>query len=227
MSCASLTRSSQARLSSQHKTKPAGSLILAGFFHSHPCMQGEMANKKCNGCGVVKPEDEFPWSNSHGKKIRRATCVSCWKERRSKYNVANREKRRAYNREYHRVHRAELLRKMAEYRRTEKFRESQRKSSQRIARKKYLREFNARRTLERYHNDAEFRQKHVARTYVHNAVSAGTLIRPDSCSRCGKECTPEGHHHKGYDREYWLDVIWLCARCHRQEHREHAEKQCG
>lgn len=24
----------------------------------------------------------------------------------------------------------------------------------------------------------------------------------------------EAHHHKGYDEDHWLDVVWLCRSCH-------------
>jgi len=60
------------------------------------------------------------------------------------------------------------------------------------------------------------RAKTLARLAVHRAVKRGKLIRPRSCSRCGRRCQPDGHHHRGYARKNWLHVIWLCRKCHKQ-----------
>ena len=52
---------------------------------------------------------------------------------------------------------------------------------------------------------------------VEKAIKAGTLIRPDECSECGKKCKPDGHHDD-YDKQ--LDVRWLCRVCHYEHHRK-------
>ena len=52
---------------------------------------------------------------------------------------------------------------------------------------------------------------------VNRALKDGDLIRPSSCSCCGKICVPDGHHWS-YDEKHWLDVIWLCRSCHGKEH---------
>lgn len=53
------------------------------------------------------------------------------------------------------------------------------------------------------------------------ALNQGKLTRPLSCEQCSGT-TPNGviqaHHHLGYDREHWLTVQWLCARCHSAAH---------
>ena len=51
---------------------------------------------------------------------------------------------------------------------------------------------------------------------VEYAIQTGQLVRPRFCEDCGKECRPEAHHYKGYDRAHWLDVQWLCVFCHRK-----------
>lgn len=61
------------------------------------------------------------------------------------------------------------------------------------------------------------RQAHHA---VENAIKSGRLVRPSHCEGCGAECTPEAHHHRGYEREFWLVVKWLCEMCHKAEHRK-------
>ena len=58
-------------------------------------------------------------------------------------------------------------------------------------------------------------QKYNSRRFFQMALRIGYIVRPDSCSRCQKECKPEGHH-PDYNKP--LDVIWLCKQCHVEEH---------
>jgi len=66
----------------------------------------------------------------------------------------------------------------------------------------------------------EFREHypHVIRAQraVGAALRRGDLVRPSTCSRCGKVCKPEAHHHS-YELEDLLDVEWLCKECHQSE----------
>jgi hypothetical protein len=57
---------------------------------------------------------------------------------------------------------------------------------------------------------------------VEAALKRGKLRKPKACEDCGKRGRVEGHHHKGYAPEYWLDVLWLCAPCHAKVHRQMA-----
>tara|TARA_B100001105_G_scaffold4933_1_gene3688 strand:- start:2059 stop:2490 length:432 start_codon:yes stop_codon:yes gene_type:complete len=63
----------------------------------------------------------------------------------------------------------------------------------------------------------KFPSKYKARGSVASALACGKLIRPDTCGHCNKYCKPHAHHWS-YKEEYWLDVIWLCLRCHSEEH---------
>lgn len=56
--------------------------------------------------------------------------------------------------------------------------------------------------------------KALARAMVGHAVREGSLVRPDTCGGCRAEARVEAHHPRGYDRDHWLDVDWLCKRCH-------------
>jgi len=56
-----------------------------------------------------------------------------------------------------------------------------------------------------------------AHAAVAMAISSGKLVRPDVCSRCGKAGRIEGHHE---DYSKPLEVVWLCARCHKARHTE-------
>lgn len=64
-------------------------------------------------------------------------------------------------------------------------------------------------------NRARWPNKARARWSIGNAVSRGEMPRPSdcACSQCGAPAA-HYHHHKGYDNEFWLDVIPVCAKCH-------------
>lgn len=58
------------------------------------------------------------------------------------------------------------------------------------------------------------KNKFRARSAVSYAVLRGRLphISTQIC-RCGKEAK-NYHHHRGYEREFWIDVIPICQQCH-------------
>ena len=59
------------------------------------------------------------------------------------------------------------------------------------------------------------RDKIAAHTALQSAIDAGVIERPDRCERCGRLCTPHGHHGD-YSRK--LDVEWVCRKCHAAIH---------
>lgn len=65
----------------------------------------------------------------------------------------------------------------------------------------------------------EHRSEMSARTAVYNAVRDRKMpgAKTLKCSLCGKQAR-DYHHHKGYARKHWLDVIPVCRRCHREIH---------
>ena len=64
----------------------------------------------------------------------------------------------------------------------------------------------------------KFPEKIKAENAVNNAIRDGKLIRPSHCEDCGKKKFVQGHHWS-YKEEHWLDVEWLCMKCHRKLHR--------
>ncbi len=56
-----------------------------------------------------------------------------------------------------------------------------------------------------------------ARTAVRYAVMSGRLphVSTLTCSKCENKAE-NYHHHKGYKREFWLDVVPVCIKCHRK-----------
>lgn len=56
-----------------------------------------------------------------------------------------------------------------------------------------------------------------ARSAVAHAITAGKLPKASSLQcKCGRQAD-EYHHHKGYAEEFHLDVVPMCAQCHRTE----------
>jgi hypothetical protein len=57
-------------------------------------------------------------------------------------------------------------------------------------------------------------RKH-ARDAVYRALKTGKLIKPDSCQDCNTETDDLQGHHESYEQDEWLNVKWLCRKCHR------------
>ena len=69
---------------------------------------------------------------------------------------------------------------------------------------------------ERYRRDpARFK----AKVYAARAVARGFIKRPPACPVCNENRKLEMHHHAGYARENWLNIVWRCRQCHALEHK--------
>jgi hypothetical protein len=66
---------------------------------------------------------------------------------------------------------------------------------------------------------AEQPAKSRARLRVRRAVKAGRLT-PTPCVVCGS-ADVQAHHHRGYEPENALDVLWLCQQHHSEQHRRY------
>lgn len=66
----------------------------------------------------------------------------------------------------------------------------------------------------------EYRKAHPlqvgARGAISHAVRYGRLVK-QPCIQCGNPKV-EAHHHLGYEQEHWLDIQWLCKKCHTAVH---------
>jgi hypothetical protein len=113
---------------------------------------------------------------------------------------------------HYQKHREKIDIKNKEYREKnpEKIKEYYKRTKEKESYKKWRRSYEKAR--QRYKT---VEQK--ARKLVHYAVKNGTIQRPENCSRCQKECKPEGHHP---DYSKPLDVVWLCKSCHVEEHKD-------
>jgi hypothetical protein len=73
------------------------------------------------------------------------------------------------------------------------------------------------------------RKKYPDQTHAYNAIyrniRSGKLVRSPFCQMClQSEQGPKGiesHHYAGYDREHWIDVVWLCHACHMEVEGKH------
>lgn len=68
-------------------------------------------------------------------------------------------------------------------------------------------------------SDAERRLHQSARAAVNDAVRDGRLRSPStlSCIDCGRQAV-HYHHHKGYEKHFWLEVVPICHHCHHLKH---------
>lgn len=57
-----------------------------------------------------------------------------------------------------------------------------------------------------------------ARDAAYRALKKGVLKKPDSCTKCGKVTQDLHKHHLSYKQSRYLDVVWLCRKCHREIH---------
>jgi hypothetical protein len=57
-------------------------------------------------------------------------------------------------------------------------------------------------------------RKH-ARDAVYRALKTGRLLKPERCEDCGTYTNDLQGHHESYDQNKWLEVNWLCRKCHR------------
>jgi len=75
------------------------------------------------------------------------------------------------------------------------------------------------RARKRAYRDANLNEA-KAREALNRATRFGKMTR-GPCAHLSDECAGliEGHHHNGYDKAHWLDVLWLCRHHHRQIHR--------
>lgn len=63
-------------------------------------------------------------------------------------------------------------------------------------------------------------EKRAAQVILCNAVRDGRVIKPLKCSKCDKFTTSRRLHAHHHDYTKPVDVTWLCAMCHSEEHKQ-------
>lgn len=145
--------------------------------------------KRCKGCQQVKNAEAFHLTS---KGYLRSLCKPCMN---------------AYNRAHppHAVGYAE-----SGHYRTERYREFNRKRM-----RVYVAGPGKERVYARSRAYIKANPEKVrAWKAVERAVRAGRLTRPERCD-CGRDARVTAHHDD-YSRQ--LDVLWLCAACHKARH---------
>lgn len=151
--------------------------------------------KECSQCGIEKEISEFQIrrASKDGLTARCKACLSAYDKTRA--NNPNRVKARE------------------EYKKTEAYRDSCRKSS-----KKYSK-LHPDKRLE---STRKYREKNEKKSQCHGivgyAIKCGNLVRKP-CEICGREKVHA--HHDDYDKP--LDIRWLCDEHHNEWHRINGE----
>lgn len=142
----------------------------------------------------------------------------------------NKQERQQYNKNYYRKNKERLKQQHKEYyyENREKFKEW--RKQRQLKYPNYMEEWNIEnpdymKTYRKINKEKidkineEYRKSNLEKVKAHNdlnhAIEKGKIIRPDRCSKCKRECKPEGHH-EDYDKP--LDVVWLCRSCHRKKY---------
>ena len=149
-------------------------------------MSEQIITKRCSCCKQFKPLSEFHKRNNR-KGGHRYDCKVC------------------------------NLKRIKEYLQTKKgksIREIYRQSKEnKTAQKRYKQSKKGKAA------DKRFRTRHPEQSKARNAVMiairVGKLPRPNTqlCHYCPKPAQ-QYHHHKGYEPEYWIDVVPVCIKCH-------------
>lgn len=184
----------------------------------------------CKECGVERSESEFFKNSSYKNGYATNRCRPC----RVLYRKAHRDRDRAINRlwreqhpdymrEYNAKHYAQNKEKNDA--RVKAWRKVNPSAAMAIEKRKYyrakalgkIRPRQNKVSRDRYAKNPEYLWRRAARRAVIAAIKTCKLAKRP-CEACGTDKKVDGHHHKGYEFKYWLDVQWLCRKHHREAH---------
>lgn len=154
--------------------------------------------RTCNRCKIPRDLEDFD-KDRRNPSGRTGTCKLCRRTRAAAY--------------YHTVIKSDPNKLATLRSRQAKFCRSDKGKA---ADRRYLATARGRTTrneaTKRYHRRYPLKTK--ARSRVSAEVRAGRLPPASSClCACGRPAT-QYHHHHGYARKHWLDVIPVCNDCH-------------
>lgn len=159
-------------------------------------MAKSSGTKKCRDCKLVKNLVMFG-KRKDSLDGHNYICKPCVSLRTKKWQSENDTKRREYIAKYNEKNRATINKK---------------------ARIKYNNDPDYFKTIQDRYRKRN-RDKHLARSMVFYQIKKGRIVVPIECSECGSIDKLHAHHHKGYAKEHWYDVIFLCSSCHGLKHR--------
>lgn len=153
-----------------------------------------IATKRCTKCGRERSLEDFHKA-SVGAGGRQAKCVDC----------ASRIARERYESK-----KSSILEQGRAYRETNREVVAERGRDRYAATRPAV--LDAQRSRR-----ARWPERSRARDAVAKAIRSGALVPAAQCA-CGGQ--PVEAHHESYERDRWLDVEWLCHRCHARRHGE-------
>jgi hypothetical protein len=173
------------------------------------CYNSRMELKKCTKCLRELAIECFAEQNMKGKRVRSSHCKECrrayFAARRA--DPAAREQMKKYMATYY----AERRDAWMAYNRKRLANPAVREQT-REWRRKYNKTPQHRAAMSSYYKRNPVKNR--ARALLNKRVREGVIVPPPSCSKCGIVGKVEGHHHRGYEPPFQLDVVWLCKPCH-------------
>ena len=171
--------------------------------------------KKCTKCSRRKSAHLFSGDKKRpdGKYPYCKACVRAewkkryaWKEQTPEYKAMRRRWRQTHRQQH--------------YARCLRYEESHRPERRRQKRERYAKFRNAelsraKRVREKFKDHCRARWALAQQIRYHG-------LKREPCKDCGARRRVQAHHHKGYDKVHWLDVVWLCSVCHGRRHRAEA-----
>lgn len=167
-----------------------------------------------------EPQNESNFSKRSDRNCLRPECKDCERKQKKQYYKENREGILAKKKIYHRNNQEKMAHKSKIYREKNKDKLNKNRREYYIEHKEELRIYQReyRKTNKAKENEklykAKENEKVKCRDKLRLAVRRGKIIKPTSCSICGKtDCIIDGHH-KDYNKP--LKVIWCCRFCHKK-----------
>ncbi len=156
-------------------------------------MSDQIITKTCTKCKQVKPLSEFSPRKSRPCGYK-SCCKVCASVDVITYYYTDKGKAAA------KQYRQSINRKIAnhKYKQTEKGKVTER----RYYRKSYYKDFKIKSRVT------------VSQAIRNNRLPSSKLLK---CTYCQNQAN-EYHHHLGYDKVHWLDVIPICHICHKRIH---------
>ena len=181
---------------------PGGSITSFSPIPTNPQDVGcIMRTFKCTMCERILPLSEF-YKSKIAKRGHEGKCKKCRYEQFKQWSKNNKDKIRANCIKYQEVNK-------------DKIRERKKIYQKQYAQKHYI---EYRQKIIEYQKQyaKKYPSKARARGIVKNHIKYGKIKRPTICSCCNRKDVIHAHHE---DYSKPLEIIWLCASCHRLLHK--------
>ncbi|MDD5015879.1 MAG: hypothetical protein PHW73_12430 [Atribacterota bacterium] len=172
--------------------------------------------KQCNKCGEWKElSSEFFWKDSKIKDGFCGTCKACMIAYRNLPEVKKKLKKQRQTESYLEKNRI----------RCKKYYDKPEKRKRILERNKKWYATHERNWEYVYSYSRKYDKENKEKKYAHGYVAykrrKGLIIKPNICSNCGKRGKICAHHEDYMKPE---KIIWLCAKCHCNLHRNELKK---